>query len=325
VQTVNLDRFKAEYQDYNSLTEARRRDQGRALQSLCAFAGADEPTDCTPDDYKGWLRSLHEGEMTAITVKKYGMAVRPFFGWAFDAGLYDANYFLAIKRAPFPDFTKPQPRPYSAKEVKKLWPGIARAHPLDDGRFLERWRRGTSRYKRIEHHANHLQLTAICRIALDCGLRRQEIYDLDLDDMHYDNEYIVVREGKGDKFREVPYTKVANAAVREWIEFRTELAPMHDRPWLSLTKIGPEGVWLRPMRFERFAMYIHDAGPAWELHRLRHTCATSWLRAGMALEKVSRMLGHANLTQTMAYVKLVPDDVQREVERHEDAFAEQVA
>lgn len=320
-------RFRTEYQDYHNITEARRRDQFRALTSLCAFSNVEEPTDCTPENYKAWLQSLQQNDLSPATVKKYGMLVRPYFGWAFDAGLYQANDLMAIQRTRFPDVPKRLPRPYSAKEVKKLWPGIAKAHPLDDGTWLKRWRSKPARfrYRRVEHHAQNLQLTALARIALDGGLRRQEIYDLTLDDMHYDNLYIVVREGKGDKFREVPYTKVAKAAVKNWIEFRAELGPKHDRPWLSLTRIGPEGVWLRPMRFERFAMYIKDAGPNWELHRLRHTCATNWLRAGMTLEGVQKLLGHANIGQTMAYIQLVPDDVQRQVERHEDTFAEQVA
>lgn len=321
---TSLDRFVIEYQIYNSLTEARRRDQLRALRSLCAFVGAEDPLACAPEHYRDWLHSLH-GNVKPVTVQKYGMLVRPFFGWAFDAGLYDANKLMAIQRTAFPEAPRRVPRPYSSKEIKKLWPGIARAHPLDNDRFLPRWRRGTSHYKRIEHHAQNLQLAAVCRIALDGGLRRQEIYDLSLDDMHYDNQYLVVRKGKGGKFREVPYTKVAKAAVKDWIEFRTELAPPHQTPWLSLTRTGPPGVWLRPMRFERFSVYIKDAGPKWELHRLRHTCATNWLRAGMTLEAVSKLLGHSNLTQTLCYAELVPDDVQRQVERHEDAFAEQVA
>lgn len=318
-----LTRFKVEYQDYHDITPARRRDQERAMRLLRAFAGV-ELLDCTPQHYKDWLRSLQEGELDPATVKKYGMLVRPFFGWAFDAELYPADSLLAIQRAKFPNTPKRVPRPYSKKEIKRLWPAIEKHYPLDlDGKWLARWRRGTSKYKRVEHHAQHLQLTAVCRIALDGGLRRQEIYDLTLDDMHYDNAYIVVREGKGGKYREVPYTKVAKAAVREWLEFRAEMGPKHDRPWLSLTRIGPVGVWLRPMLFPRFAMYVKDAGP-WELHRLRHTCATNWLRAGMDLESVSKLLGHANISQTQCYAEIVKEDVQRQVERHEDAFAEQV-
>lgn len=324
--TTIIDRFGKEYQDYNSLSTSRRRDQARALRSLCLHAGVSEPTDVKPDAYRAWLVALHqEEELSASTVKKYGMCVRPFFGWAFDVGLYDGNDLMVIRRAAFPDSPKRVPRPYSTKQIKTLWPAIARAHALDDGRFLQRWRNGTSGFKRIEHHANHLQLTAVVRIALDGGLRRQELFDLELDDMHYDNAFIVVREGKGGKFREVPYTKAGRAAVREWIEFRTELAPEHTKPWLSLTKIGPEGIWLRPMNFRRFSMYLKDAGPDWKLHRLRHTCATNWLRAGMDLEKVSRLLGHASITETMGYTELVSDDIQRDVEAHEERFAEQVA
>lgn len=321
----SLDRFEKEYQDYHDLSKDRRREQIKALAKLCQCAGVCDPLECKPEHYKAWLAREKDGK-EAVTIKKYGMLVRPFFGWAFDVGLYDANDLMAIQRVKFPDAHRKPPKPYSSKEVKKLWPAIAKKYPLDsDGKWLARWRRGTSKYKRVETHAHHLQLTAVARIALDCGLRRQEIYDLKLDDMHYDNEYIVVREGKGDKFREVPYTKAAKAAVKAWIEFRTELNPDHDRPWLSLTRIGPVGVWLRPMHFFRFSAYIRDAGDGWELHRLRHTCATMWLRAGMGIEKVSRLLGHSDVSQTMGYIKLVPDDIQKQVERHEDAFERQVA
>lgn len=322
--TDSLKRFKREYQDYHNLTVGRCRDQVRALDALCAFAGVNDPLECTPDHYRGWLQQL-QTVLSPRTVKERGMRVRAFFGWAFDAKLYAAEDLMTIQRTPFPEAPRRVPRPYRTKEIKRLWPAIAKAHPLDeDEAWLRRFRRGTSGFKRIEHHANHLQLTAVARIALDCGLRRQEIYDLSLDDMHYDNAYIVVRKGKGGKFREVPYTKNARAAVRAWIEFRTTLKPPHDRPWLALTRIGPPGVWLRPMHFQRFAGYIRDAGDQWQLHRLRHTCATEWLRAGMSLEQVSKLLGHANIAETMGYAELVPDDIQRAVEKHQDRFAAQV-
>lgn len=320
----SIDRFVDEYQVYNSLTDGRRRDQLRALTSLCAFAGVADPLECTPDHYRAWLRRLRE-DKAAVTVKKYGMLVGAFFGWAFDAKLYPAESLMEIRRVPFPEHAKPMPRPYSSKEVKRIWPQIAAAHPLDDGRFLKRWRKGTSPYKRIEHHAHHLQITAVVRLALDCGLRREEIFNLSLDDVHYDNEFVVVQEGKGEKPREVPFTKAARLAVKNWIEFRTELKPTTDRTWLALTKVGPPGVWLRAMNFRRFSMYLKDIGPEWMLHRLRHTCATTWLRSGMELEKVSRLLGHSNISQTMVYAELVGSDVQREVERHEDRFEAQVA
>lgn len=318
-----LERFKEEYQEYHDISLGRRDDQLRAVQSLASFAGV-EPIACTPEHYRQWLQSLKSSGLEPTTVKKYGMAVRPFFGWAFDADLYSAEDLMRIKRVEFPKSKPPTPRPYSEKEIKKLWPLLAKTYPLDDGRFLKRWRRGTSHYKRIEHHAQHLQLRAVVRLALDCGLRRHEIFEMELDDMHYDNAYVVVREGKGDKFREVPFTRTAKAAVKDWIEFRTELGPAHNRPWLSLTRIGPEGVWLRPMTERRFAIYMTDLPGEWQLHRLRHTCATSWLRAEMPIEIVSKLLGHASLKDTQRYTELVRSDVQRQVEKREEKFLSQV-
>lgn len=321
--TTVLDQFASEYQEYHDISPARRADQFRALDSLRRFTGA-EPIECSPEQFQAWLRDLKANGLEPTTVKKYGMSARAFFGWAFDAGHYGAEDLMRIKRVSYPQAKPAVPRPYSEKEIKKLWPAIEKCYPLDP-QFLKRWRRGTSRYKRIEHYAQHLQLTAVVRMALDCGLRRHEIFEIKLDDMHYDNAYIVVREGKGGKFREVPFTKTAKAAVKDWIEFRAELGPDHDRPWLSLTRIGPEGVWLRPMTERRFAIYLTDLDGEWQLHRLRHTCATTWLRAGMDIQIVSKLLGHASLEETKRYTELVRSDVQRQVEKHEDAFARQVA
>jgi len=326
VEGEAIDRFKSEYQSYHSISKERRRDQLRALTSLCTFAGVDSPVKITSEKYREWLQwLLDEDDKSPQTVKKYGMMVWAFFGWAFDVKLISAETLMEIKRIEFPKAPRYRPRPYSIKEIKGIWPALDKAHPLD-GKYLKRWRKGTSRYKRVEHYAQHLQFRAIIRLALDCGLRREEMFNLDLDDMHYDNEYVVVKEGKGEKPREVPFTKAARAACRDWIEFRTELNPSHDRPWLSLTRFGPEGVWLQPMSFRRFAGCLsEDLGKGWQLHRLRHTCATNWLRSGMKLETVQRLLGHSHISQTLGYAELVSEDIQREVERNEDAFAALVA
>ena len=45
-------------------------------------------------------------------------------------------------------------------------------------------------------------------------------------------------------------------------------------------------------------------------HRLRHLGATSWLRNGMGLDEVRRMLGHSSLQTTLRYSSLVSADVQ---------------
>jgi integrase len=317
-----IDRFQAEYQEYHGLSVARRQDQTRALNRLSTFVSKDL-TKCEPEDLRGWYRSLRGEGLKPTTIQKYKKMVLAFFGWAFEVKLITGDELMRLRAVKGPNLKKATPRPYSAEEIADFWGQLAKAYPLDeDLKWLKRFRAAKSHFRRIESHANRLQLTAIARIALDCGLRRQEIYDLSLNDAHYDNAYLVVRHGKGDKFREVPYTSAARAAMKDWIELRTLLNPKHDRPWLALTRLGPGpgSVWLEPMGYRRFQSYLTAVG-SWEFHRMRHTCATNWLRVGMPIEILSRFLGHSSIKQTMVYTELTRDDIQRQVERLDKRFA----
>ena len=58
----------------------------------------------------------------------------------------------------------------------------------------------------------------------------------------------------------------------------------------------------------------------WELHRLRHTCATERLRAGMPLEDLKEFLGHANIQMTLRYTKLVREDIHKSAARIDADF-----
>ena len=47
----------------------------------------------------------------------------------------------------------------------------------------------------------------------------------------------------------------------------------------------------------------------------RHTFATWALHEGVALERVSKMLGHSKITQTQRYAKVLAEDVYGEFEK----------
>jgi hypothetical protein len=75
-------------------------------------------------------------------------------------------------------------------------------------------------------------------LALFGGLRATEIRLAGLDDIHPDNEYMVVRGkspvGENEGYREVPFTVEGRRIVGEWLEFRAVIAPNHRTPWLVL-------------------------------------------------------------------------------------------
>lgn len=312
-----MQRFRREYQEYHGISEGRRREQLRALDQLSQAAG--KPLlDCDPSDIKSFLADLSEVGLSAATVAKTLKMVKPFFGWAWEAGLLDADRVMAIRQLQSPRLPGDSglPRPYSRKELTEFWGEFDARWPRVDEKFWRRWRKGTSPYRRIQPEAMRIQIEAIVALALYCGLRRVEIFHATEDDIHFDNEYVVVSHGKGGRTREVPHTERSREAVRAWLALRHELKPDHDSLWLSLAW---SEVATTPMRWTRFKGILLTIGK-WELHRFRHTYGTEMLRATGRVEIVQRLLGHSNLNQTLGYAKLVRDDLQREVEKSELEF-----
>jgi hypothetical protein len=65
---------------------------------------------------------------------------------------------------------------------------------------------------------------------------------------------------------------------------------------------------------ERLIAAVRQAGCSTHatLHRLRHSYATTMLRAGASLPAVKELLGHSKIEMTMQYVEVNQIDLQRE-------------
>ncbi len=192
---------------------------------------------------------------------------------------------------------------------------------MDDARaekFVARWKNGITPYSRIRKHAIHLQLGAVIALALHCGLRRGEIYALHLDDMHYDNAYIVVWRGErwNSTHREIPFTDDARATVAAWIEFRAAMGVEHKHPWLGLSAGKTARTPIRPGTFSKLlSTYV---APELNYRRLRHTCRIGWLTAGMTDQEVQRFLGYERHKRSA----LERRNLERRVERLQTLFAD---
>lgn len=323
-----LDRFEAEYQSYNGLSHERARLQRKTLGELTEFAGKETPLDCTANDVRGYLSSLIEDLHVNTIRQRLGMT-RPFYKWAFAADLYPADELMRLSgvKPPKGATGDSTPRPYSPKELAAFWEALEARFPFDE-RFdywFERYGRGESRWRRLADHVERVQAEAIFALALECGLRRIEIFSTSIEDIHPDNSIVVVRQrgeratGK-DSYREVGYTRSARDRVYAWLDLRARLGIGHDRPWIMAAKTERLDRVGEPMTFRSFKELPHRIGPGIEYHRFRHTCATLWLRSGMTLEIVKRTLGHSKLEQTLAYAELIAEDVEDAVATNEEKF-----
>lgn len=325
---ATLDRFATEYQGYHGMSAKRAQQQVAELERLAAFAGKPTPQECDASDLRAYLAKLVGDGLHVNTVRKRRGMIAPFFTWGFEAGLLDGEKLMAIKLVKNPKGStgESEPKPYSPKELAQFWADLDSTWPMDEERWFPRYEKGRSRYKRIANTVCRRQFEAIIGLALDGGLRRIEIHTATIDNVHYDNTNIIVPQrserGNGkDKYREVPYTNAARDAMAHWLELRAWLKPGHDKLWIIGHANVPHGWELRPMNLRSFEHLPIIVG-GYQYHRFRHTCATNWLRADMPLEKVQKLMGHASLSQTLAYAELARGDLEKSVEINQAKFAQ---
>lgn len=327
-------RFDREYLQYHGISAQRARQQ----KDLLLDFGSTLPkglVGAQGHDVQAVAGVWMDQGFHVNTVRKKLNMIRPFFSWAYAVRLITPEQFMDIKlvKDPRGSSAKSIPNPYNRSELIRFWHELDERLPIlpqkgTGSQAIKRFKLGTGHWRHVWRHSMRLQVECAVRLALDMGLRRNEIYQLDVDQLHYENEYLAVL-GKRDpntgrvKWREVPYTSASREANRKWLEFRLNvLKPKHQSPWC--TSFGSTA-YANPMHHKRFEGLLSAVvGPGWRWHRMRHTCATLWLRSGADLQDVQRLLGHANLQQTLAYAEILKSDVAKRLGQVEGQF-EQLA
>lgn len=146
------------------------------------------------------------------------------------------------------------------------------------------------------------------------GLRSCEVLTLELEDVQLAEGQMRVH-GKGNKKRLVPLPSEILEALWNYLRLERPLTNSHA---LFVSLKGPQRgqpmtvAGLRSLfRHHRVSSQVRQANP----HRLRHTCAADMVRAGMSLPALQRLLGHSQISTSMLYVELAPQDVWREYAR----------
>lgn len=314
-----IDRFCTEHHAYNDISADRRVMQRRVLTDLADSAGG--PLEAGAQELHAFLASRLESGLSPATVTRELSAIRPFFRWAWRAKLLTAQQLMEVEdvKPPRGANRSGTPRPYSRKELQQFWTELDEQFPLEEYKYVERWQRGTSPWKRVERHFKRKQLDAIVVLALYGGLRRDEIWRLAMPDMHPENSVVAVRCARKnpeaeERNRAVPLLNPMYVAIVEWFELRAMLEPATEQPWLSLHRQHRA----KAMQRSRYRTLLHDVGSGWSFHRFRHTAATEMLRARMPLEKVQAIMGHSRPQQTLAYTQLLTGDLVDAALRAED-------
>ena len=262
-----------------SAAERTRRAYGVDLGGFVEWLGPQglEPGDVRYRDVRRYAAGLSSAGAAPATVARKLAAIRGLYGFLVRterAGQNPAELVSSPKRG------EKLPQVLSSAQMRTLLESIPARSPLQ------------------------LRDRAMLELAYSCGLRCEEIVNLERDSIDFESEQLRVL-GKGSKERILPVGEPAQQALRRYLDRgRHALATDPRESALFLSKSGRRlsnsdvtrrlGLWTRE------AAMAAGVSP----HSLRHSFATHLLEGGADLRTIQELLGHASISTTQVYTRV---------------------
>jgi integrase/recombinase XerC len=246
---------------------------------------------------RAYLGKLYEHGLSKASAARALAAIRSWFKWLARAGHVGQNpaSLVATPRLP-----KHLPRVPSIEGMNQAMDSIdegAASWPARDKAILE--------------------------VLYGCGIRNAELVGLNLDDIHWSNEAILVR-GKGQKQRLVPLGDTAASAIRAYLAERSARLAAADAGTknggkrnatpalfinLQLRGLARPGGQARlttrsVARIVKRIAILRGLSADVHPHTLRHAFGTHLLEEGADLRAIQELLGHERLSTTQRYTQL---------------------
>lgn len=246
---------------------------------------------------RAYLNTLYERGLTKASTARALAAIRSWFKWLAKEGLIDQNPALLVST---PKRAMHLPRVPSVEDVNRVLNSLEAKSTAETAAWPERDR-------------------VIFELLYGCGIRNSELVGIDMRDIQWQNEAILVR-GKGRKERYVPLGDEAALAIRAYLPMRAAKLVAAGKGAMEqsgplLTNLQMRGACrLTTRSVGRIVKAIAQSrGLAADVHphTLRHAFGTHMLEEGADLRAIQEMLGHERLSTTQRYIQLTMGQVQR--------------
>jgi len=295
-----VDEFMAMLESERASSEHTIRAYRRELESFAAFLVKRCGPQVTPGQIehpviREYLGTLYDKGLSKPSVARALAAIRSWFAWLARSGHVEQNPARLVAT---PKLPKHLPRVPGIEQVNRVLDGLGSRKGIDEAATETAW---------AERDRVMLELL------YGCGIRNAELVGLDLEDIQWGNECLLVR-GKGRKERYVPLGDAAAAAIRAYLPSRAEkLATAHrasDALLLNARQRGSGRLTTRSVgRIVKRLALANGLAADVHPHTLRHAFGTHMLEEGADLRAIQEILGHARLSTTQRYTHLTSGQV----------------
>jgi integrase/recombinase XerC len=261
------------------------------LAQFADYVGPQSWRDIDHVLIRGYLSSLYQRGLSKTSVARALAALRSLYKWLAQEGEVEQNPAALVAT---PRLPKKLPRVPTIEEVNTV---LDAAMP-ECSAFTERDQ-------------------VILELLYGCGIRNSELIGINVDDIRWSNELILVR-GKGRKERFVPFGDSAKAAVQAYLPARQRVLGETKRTTERAVLINLRGTRLTTRSVGRIVKQIAVArglSPDVHPHTLRHAFGTHMLEEGADLRAIQEMLGHERLSTTQRYTQLTVKHVMEVYDR----------
>jgi len=253
--------------------EAYRRDLTK-FYSYLHRTGVVPLGSLTPETLTGFLRSMHEAQLSRASSLRCLSAIRGWLQFLMRERMIDENPTIGLASR---SHGVRLPKTLSQRDVTALLDLAAVRTPED------------------------LRDRAMVELLYATGLRVSELVMAEVALVNFDVGYLRVT-GKGAKQRLVPMGEGARQLLQQYVEeARPQLLKKRASRYVFVSRRG--GPLTRQAFWKLLRLRARRAGITQVIspHMLRHSFATHLLEGGADLRSVQVMLGHANLATTQIY------------------------
>jgi len=254
-----------------------------AIRQFISRSTLTDPLTIAPYHVTEYHQFLTGRKLSTITIRIRMTAVRDYLSWLRNKGVILIDPTALIE---FPKDRRSLPKDIlSEDEIHAILKSLS----------------GNRRIRR----------RALIEILYATGIRRKELINLDLYDLNIRERTLLVRQGKGGKDRLLPVPFQTVKSINAWIRKRRTTRT----PALFVTQAGQRITDNSLDSIIREIRKKTGIDLPFTPHTFRHSIATHLLRRGADIRYIQAFLGHADLSTTEIYTRIVRDDIRREIDR----------